>query len=246
LLGGFRLLKGGEAVALRPGGKVESVLSELALNRERGIGQDGLLEAVWPSADPVLASHSLHSLLYALHRELGDALAGEAPVVRAAGRYRLNAGAGVSVDLDAFEAAASAGDAADRRGDRPAAQAAYDHAAVLYRGDLCSDGDVRHLLYRESLRARQVALLAALADYDFIAGDYPAAAARSLDLLVHDPCREDAHRVVMRCYLHMGKRAQALRQYQLCAAMLRAEFDADPEPATTELYHAVRLNRASV
>ena len=45
-----------------------------------------------------------------------------------------------------------------------------------------------------------------------------------------DHGREDVHRVVMRCYVRRGERAAALRHYQVCAHILRAEFDAAPEP----------------
>jgi hypothetical protein len=45
----------------------------------------------------------------------------------------------------------------------------------------------------------------------------------------------------MRCYVRLGERAQALHQYRLCEAMLRSEFQATPEPATTELFDRIRL-----
>jgi hypothetical protein len=65
-------------------------------------------------------------------------------------------------------------------------------------------------------------------------------------LLTHDPCREDGHRTAMRCHVRLGERAQALRQYMLCEAVLRTEFNAKPEPATTVLFDQVRLDPGSV
>ncbi|NTU64270.1 MAG: alpha/beta hydrolase, partial [Chloroflexi bacterium] len=65
-------------------------------------------------------------------------------------------------------------------------------------------------------------------------------------LLTVDPCREDAHRLAMRCYARRGERAQALRQYQVCETVLRSEFDAVPEPATRQLFDQIRLSPASV
>ena len=50
----------------------------------------------------------------------------------------------------------------------------------------------------------------------------------------------------MRCYVRVGQRAQALRQYQLCKAILLDEFDAEPEPATTALYQQVRLDPGAI
>ncbi|HEV2950722.1 MAG TPA: BTAD domain-containing putative transcriptional regulator, partial [Actinomycetota bacterium] len=242
LLGGFILLKAGTAIDVRPGGKVESFLSVLALRNDLGAPRDEVLTAVWPDADPALAAHSLNALVSSLHRQFGDVLGGDGLVVRAAGRYRLNVGPRVGLDIEVFEAAAERGDAARRAGDVETAKAAYQRAAGFYRGDLCIGSDVRHVLDRERLLVRYLAIQAALADSLFAEGDYEGALARSLDLLGHDPCREDAHRLVIRCYMRIGERAQALRQYQLCRGILRSEFEAEPEPATTALYHQVRLH----
>jgi hypothetical protein len=50
----------------------------------------------------------------------------------------------------------------------------------------------------------------------------------------------------MRCHVQRGERAQALRQYQLCRDILKAEYDAAPEPATTALFDQVRLDPGSI
>ena len=242
VLGTFTLLKRGCAVDLRAGGKSETLVTELAVQRARGVTRGQLLASLWPAAEPTLASHSLTTLLYDLHRRLGDVLDGQPPVVHRGSSYFLNVHAGIGVDIAAFEAAASAGDDARRAGDFIGAKHAYADASDLYRGDLCVGEDVRHVLDRERLRVRYLTLQAALAEIFFSEGEYRAALARSLDLLAHDPCREDAHRLAMRCYVRLGERAQAFRQYHLCATALRAEFDAEPEGATTGLLERVRRN----
>jgi DNA-binding SARP family transcriptional activator len=246
LLGSFMLLKAGEPVLLPARGKVEMLLSELALGPRLGVGRDDLLAAVWPSAQFTSASHSFHTLLYSLHQQYSDVLAGHAPVVRIGGGYRLNVESGVGVDITAFETAADAGEVAHRKGDRALVTTAFARAARLYRGDLSAGEEVRHVLFRERLRMRYITLQATLADYQYSDGDYPAALARSLDLLQHDPCREDAHRLVIRCYVRLGERAQALRQFHVCRNILRSEFEAEPEQATIALYEQVRLNPAEV
>ena len=65
-------------------------------------------------------------------------------------------------------------------------------------------------------------------------------------ILAHDPCREDAHRQAMRCYVRLGQRAQAFRQYNLCCQALSTEFDVQPEPATVALYEQIRLDPARI
>jgi DNA-binding SARP family transcriptional activator len=245
LLGAFGVIKGGADVPLRPGGKTEALIAELALV-DAGASRDELVTALWPGADPELAAHSLRSLVHSLHQQFGDVLQGAAPVIRAAGRYRLNRNAGVATDVGHFEAMADRGDLARRAGDEDGAMSAYMEAVQLYRGDLCVGSDVRHVLHRERLRLRYLTLRAALGDYAFRDGHYRAALRHASALLQSDPCREDAYRLAMRCHVRLGERAQALREYRICRDVLKVEFDAEPEAATTSLYDEVRLRPGSV
>lgn len=223
-----------------------SDLAALALRPRDGVGRDELLSLVWPSSETALASQSLNTLVHSVNRTLGDALARPRPVVRRDGRYRLDLDAGVTVDVHAFDAAAERGDQLGRSGDRSGAIASYDRAVGLYEGDLVIAFDVRQVLERERLRARYLSIQARLADHHFEIRDYAVALLHALDLLDHDPCREDAHRMAMRCYVRIGQRAQALRQFQLCREVLALEFEASPEPDTEALYELIRVEPARV
>src|SRR5687767_15738726 len=98
LLGGFRLLKQGTPLTVRPGGRTQSRLAALALGaRPTGIARDDLVEMLWPRGEIALSLQALRTLVYSLHRSLGDALGGQGPVIHVDGRYRLNADAGVVV-----------------------------------------------------------------------------------------------------------------------------------------------------
>ena len=100
------------------------------------------------------------------------------------------------------------------------------------------------LVERERLRARYLLVLSRLADWQFSMVDYEGALELALDLLNHDPCREDAHRIAMRCFVRLGARSQAMRQYRTCRDVLAMEFDAVPERATESLYDLIRLDPA--
>lgn len=246
LLGPFRLLSSGHAVALPGGGKAEVLLSVLALRAREGATRDLLLACLWPTHDPAHASQSLHTLVYSLHKRLGGVLGDGTPILHAAGVYRLNCEAGVGVAVACFDALAARGEAAVRRDDQPAAMAAFGAAVDLYHGDLCVDMDIYAVVERERVRARYLTMLAKLADQYHDRGDYAACLDYAQRLLARDPCREDAHRLVMRCHVKRGERAQALRHYHLCAAILRSEFDTAPEPTTTSLYEQVRVAPSSL
>ena len=245
LLGSFGLFKRGQPLPVRSGGRAEALLYQLALRHEYGVPRETLLEALWPENDAALAGQSLNSLVYSIHRLLGDAIGDAAPVVHESGCYRLNVAAGVGVDVASFTSRLQEGDRRERLGDSPGAADAYRSAIELYRGDLIGT-DLQALVERERLRAAYLNLLARLSDYYFELGDYAASLESASQLLLHDACREDAHRVVMRCYVRQVQRSQALRQYRLCEAVLRREFDAAPEPLTVELFEQVRLDPGGV
>jgi DNA-binding SARP family transcriptional activator len=243
LLGSFRLLRRGELITLRSGGKTEAVLTHLGLASLQGVLRETLLGAVWPDSEFTLAGHALNTLVHRLRELLGDALSGAAPVVQKSGRYRLNHEAGVTVDIELFKALVAQGDAAWRIDEPPTAIRAYARAIQLYRGDLRTNGDenAHTFLERDGLRVTHLDLLMRLSDYFFAHGEFGMCSAYALQLLAHDPCREDAHRLVMRCYVRRGERAQALRHFRTVQAILRAEFDVEPEASTTALFEQVRL-----
>jgi DNA-binding SARP family transcriptional activator len=246
LLGSFLLLKAGHPVALRPGGKSEALLSHLSLQVRDGIPRDTLLHLLWPTSNTTLASQALHSLVYSLHKLIGDALSGKALVVHHEGGYQLNTEAGVMVDVALFDALVRAGDQQCHTGAKAAAIHAYNDAIGLYRGDLCLSTDTHTVIERERLRARYLTLLAYLADYHYDVCNFSACLEYAWRLLACDPCREDAHRLVMRCNVRQGKRAEALHHYRMCVDILRAEFDAAPEVSTTALFEQIRLNPGSI
>jgi DNA-binding SARP family transcriptional activator len=242
LFGQFRVLRKGVAVVVRRGGKVEQLLGSLALNARSGIPREDLLGLIWPDSDGPLAGQSLNSLVYSVHKTFGASLAGDSPVVEHDGRYRLNLDGGVGVDILQFDTSAEEGDRLVGAGDTHRAIEAYQGAIDFYSGDLVAGEGVQYIIERERLRARLLYMWARLADMRFDDGDYEGALENALRLLARDPCREDAHRMAMRCYVRLGARAQALRQYQICRQILVAEFDAPPEESTERLYELVRLD----
>jgi DNA-binding SARP family transcriptional activator len=242
LLGPFRVLQAEQVVPVR-GDKLIALLCQLALHYREGVPRDALLQTLWPGRDTALALEALYSRVHSIQKLLGQWLDGDSLVTCTAGRYRLNQAAGVGVDVACFELLADAGDQHAGAGDPAASSTAYRHAIQLYQGDLWTEADdLQAIVERERLRARYLSLLARLADQAYGAGDYLASLRYAQGLLDRAPCREDAHRLIMRCHVRLGERAQAFEQYRLCAAILRAEYGAAPERATTALYEQVRLD----
>ncbi|MBI3941921.1 MAG: hypothetical protein HY326_02835 [Chloroflexi bacterium] len=247
LLGNFHLLAHGRPLAVREGSKTQQLLRYLGVSYRHGVSRTKLLESLWPDTpNPELAGQCLNSLIYSLRKLTGSADAPIAPVYHVDGHYYLNIEAGVDVDIARFDHWADTGDQQARRGNRAEATRSYSQAIGLYRGDLGADADLAFVVERERLRARYLLLLAKVADFCYDGGDFSTALAQAQQLLHHDPCREDAHRTAMRCYVRLGARSQALHQYRLCESILQREFNALPEAATLRLFEQVRLNPDSI
>ena len=245
LLGGFRVLRNGVPAYIRPGGKTHDLLQMLAVRPKHPVAREVVLDRLWPNCSQLRAGESLNSLLYSVHRTLGVSIGGATLVVRHHEGYRLNVEAGIGVDVACFEETADAGDRKRRSEDKAAAVALFHRAIDWYNGDLCIGDDVTSIVERERLRMRFFNLLVFVADYYFDRGDYFACQNYALQLLSYDPCREDAHRLIMRCCVRQGARAQAMRQYRLCQQILRTEFETQPEQATTDLFKQICLDRRS-
>ena len=112
-------------------------------------------------------------------------------------------------------------------------------AASLYTGDLLEGIETRAsgfdewlALERERLRSLAIRVLGRLLDSE----PDPDVAHR---LLALDPLSEAAHRALMRHYAEHGQRPLAIRQFETCAATLKREVGAQPEPATLRLRDSI-------
>ncbi len=247
LLGSFRLLQAGQPVSIRGNSKASMLLGALALRNGRPIAREALLNLFWPDTeDTDLAGQALHSLVRDLHKRLRANLGSVRLVVPADGHYRLNSEAGVGVDVAIFDALVTAGEQQVRAHNLAAAVTLYKQALTLYRGDLCVDTDVYACIQKEYLRGRYLTLLAWMADYHYRLGDYAESLAFVRRLLASDPCREDAHRLAMHCYMRLGERTQALRHYHLCVTVLQADLMVYPESETVALFEQIRRDPRSI
>jgi DNA-binding SARP family transcriptional activator len=240
------LLRNGHALDALVSGKAVTLLSALALRLESGVPRETLLEALWPEQYTTQSTASLNSLVYSLHRRLRHEIHGATAVICVGGSYYLNVEAGFSTDIARFDSLIASGKQLLATNQDESARMYYEGAASLYRGDLCTGTDIYAIIERERLRASYLTVLAWLADNAFRTNDYDGALEYGLRLLAYDPCREDAHRVVMRAHVRLGQRAQALRQYRLCEQVLRREFDAPPEGETTDLFNRIRVDPARI
>lgn len=199
------------------------------------------MDAFWPDSAPGAARNSLGVAMHQLRQTLGTAT-GEPVVVFRCGAYRLGPGLGLWLDCDEFDLLLRTAREAEDRGDRTGAAEEYERALALYRGEFLAESPYEEwtVLHRERLRLAHLDALARLSELHFTAGRYAPCAELCRRLVALDPCRETAHRRLMRCLSRIGQPHLAILQFRACVRTLREELGVPPQRETVELHQRLR------
>ncbi|MEJ7870629.1 MAG: BTAD domain-containing putative transcriptional regulator [Rubrobacteraceae bacterium] len=244
--GRFELLRdGGEAVCLDRNARALAILKYLLARRcERPVSQDHLMGWLWPESNPKRARWSLNSAVYALRKFLGGclpSLPASETILFQGGGYRLSPRILLSTDVEEFYSRYEEGHQLEDAGRVSEAVSQYEKAAELYRGDYLTEDLYEEwtMIERERLLDAYAELLRRLAIRYAEVGQPWESVKTYYQILERDRCDEYTHRLLMECYVRLGQRARALRQYRLCERALRSEYDMMPSPKTRTLYASI-------
>jgi len=214
--------------------KGQALLAYLALERARPQPRERLASLLWARTGDERARHNLRQALSKI-RLLWPRL-----VESAGDRIAIDPAACV-IDVVEFERLAQGHEIAEL-------QAALE----LYRGELLEGYSPREAEYEDWLQLARgrlhkracetAARLAAMLGAQDRVDEAIAALNR---LLALDPANESAHRDLMKLLVRAGRRSEALRQYQQCAAALKRELDAEPAAETRRLLAELRHSGAA-
>lgn len=235
LLSSFRVALHGRPLNGRLTGKARQLLKILTLNYKRCVSKDALIEMLWPDVDPRTGAISLkvaaHKLRSALVQGPNDGDR-ERWIVIENGTYNLNPAANIWIDVLEFKQHYERA----RRGMNPAEE--FAEAENLYEGDLLEE-DVYEdwtLLPREELRDLYLDVLQRLAQHSFKAKAYRDVIRYCHKIVLVDPCREDAYRMLMKSHAALNQLARAGSWYAICRASLLNEIGAAPSSQTVEAF----------
>lgn len=247
LLGGLRLFLGETEVPLLEWwSRMRKLLAYLVVHRGRPVSRDILLEEFWPGGDPQRAGHCLHTTISLLRRLLrsvpGVPAAAERLIIARDGGYLFDSDGRCEVDIHRFDHHFQEGMRFKKAGHLDEAAAHWAEADRLYAGDLLPEFPYEDWCAspRERLRSQCLELLLNLAMYHRQARR-PREALRTAErIFAIDGCDERAHRMVMRCYVQMGRPVEALRQFERCCQVLERELRVRPSRLTRDLHELIR------
>src|SRR5215212_3707475 len=230
MLGGFSVSVGAKIIKegewrLR---KAAGLVKLLALEPGHRMHREQLMDVLWPDLDEKAQANNLRYALYHARHTL--ALASDSDTASRLLALRgelieLGAEGSLSVDVEAFEEVARTA-----RGSRDVG--AYRVALDLYAGDLLPQDPYEAWAEerREGLRGMRLSLLLELAALYERREEYEAAA-------------EAAHAHLMRVYALLGRRSEALEQYERLREVLRREDTTEPSAESRRLYEEIRTER---
>jgi DNA-binding SARP family transcriptional activator len=224
-----------------PSARCRSLFGYLLTHREPWPPREVLMEVFWPGSSPEASRNSLNVAIHGLRRTLRTIT--EMPIVAyAGGAYRLNGDLRLWLDVDDFDSRVTSGRQFEDAREIDKAMREYEFADGLYRGDFLADDPYEDwaALTRERLRLAYLDALGRLSSLYFNAARYAACASLCQRIIERDPCREDAHRRLMRCFSRQGQPHLALMQYRACARALADELGVETDPATMELHQHIR------
>ncbi|MEZ4707709.1 MAG: tetratricopeptide repeat protein [Caldilineaceae bacterium] len=218
--------------------KSMALLAYLAVTQHPS-AREALAALLWPDYEPKQAFTYLRQALWTLNKALGKEW-----INADQGSVAFNFAADVTVDVNEFRQqirrAETSATAAERL-------AHWRQAVDLYKGDFLAgfgqedspEFEQWQLLEAQALRHLQSAALANIVEHLTAQHDFSQAIEYGRRWLILDPLDEAAHSQLMRLYSWSGQRGPALRQYQEYSQIVRAELDAPPTAAVTQLYEAI-------
>ncbi|MGH6789923.1 MAG: BTAD domain-containing putative transcriptional regulator [Pseudolabrys sp.] len=213
--------------------KARALLAYLAMHPGRSIPREQLATLLWGDSRDEQARRSLRECLMAIRTALGPAasaaFAGEGAAIRLDPEQ-------TETDVQRFEALSRSATVGDLQA-----------ASELYRDEFLCDIQVASEPFAEwvSLERRRLSaimsnVLHRLATARAESRNSETAIEAARRLTEFDPLREDGHRLLIRLLAEAGRRDAALKQYALCADLLRRELGVAPEPATAAFAESIR------
>src|SRR5215203_1739607 len=241
MLGGFRISVGDREIPnsawkLK---KAAALVKLLALEPGHALHREQVMDLLWPNLGRSAASNNLRGALHAARRALD-------PDQEQTSRYLVSRGermllcpeGNIWVDVESFEQAARA----CRRSTDPGT---YEAAIELYAGDLLPEDRYERWAEerRGELQKTYTSLLVGLAAAHESRSDHGSAIEALIEATVQEPTNEEAHVGLMRLYALSGRKAEALKHYELLRVTLSRKLGTEPGASARALREEISSGR---
>ena len=242
LFGTFRACQNDRPIVDWPNGKAKLLFKYLLTHRQHPVSKEVLMDVFWPDAVPQAARNNLNVTICHLRKSLPKPRSGFSHLLFKDNCYLLNPELTLRIDTEVFKQHFEEGRKLERSDDVEGAMKEYETAVNLYQGDFLAEDRYEDWIIREreEYQEEYLTMLNKLSDHYFNIRDCEACVSTCQKILKLDPCHEESHQRLMRCYHRLGQRNMAIRQYRLCVEALKNELDLEPDDSTVELLREIR------
>ena len=216
-----------------PGRKGRLLFVYLVANRDRNIGRDDLVEALWPTGAPAAVDSDLRALTSKVRRAVGrDALG-----LRS--RFKLELAGDAWIDLEAAGFAVHRAETAVVKAQWATAWSAAQAVLSTARRDFLAGEDApwihqwRRYLEQLEVRATECYVEASIG---LGSAELGTAERCARSLIQKEPYREEGYRLLMEALLALGNGAEAMHVYDELRTLLREELGMSPSAPTQEMH----------
>lgn len=237
-LGTFRLFRKGRRIDLPGGARQRSLLAYLFFHTTSNIHRDKIIRWFWPDHDPDCAKNNLNVAVCNLRKFLEKHIAQEVICFRN-DYFFINPDLQLYHDTSAFLQAFHQGKECERHDKTGKAAHWYKLAAQLgseFLEEFQQEGWT--VWPREEFTEKYFHALDVLSSYQLESQQYDAALETLRSMLYKDDCLEFVHNKIMACYLAIGKKEKAVRQFHECERILKEKLNMQPSSETAALYRA--------
>ena len=226
--------------------KIQELFCYLLLHRDHSLPRETLASILWPETTTTQSKKNLRQALWQLQSALGsqNESTNHRLLLVDPDWVQLNSEADLWLDVAEFEQVFNlVQKTPGQEIDGSTAQLLQD-TVQLYQGPLL-EGWYQDwcLLERERLQSMYLAMLDKLMGFTEMHDDYETGLLYGMRIMCYDRARERTHRRMMRLYYLLGDRAEALRQYERCAAALDEELGISPSKSTQALYKQIQADQ---
>ena len=238
--GRFEVRRHQQLVTLCQNRNGQAILRYLITQPNYRATMDDLIEALWPNEEPGVARRKLQVAISALRRSLNAGYGcdpGGGYILCKQHLYMLNPAVRFTTDIAEFLQSYERGRSA--QADEMVRQ--YEHACRLYIGPLLMEDRYTDwsIGRREQLSSIYLSMCLTLAEQALNRGECEIAISWATAVLVENTCDEAAHRFLILAYARLGRRNEALKQYQRCERILFDELGVPPMPETVRLFESI-------
>ena len=226
--------------------KIQELFCYLLLHRDHSLPRETLASILWPETTTTQSKKNLRQALWQLQSALGsqNEQANDRILLVGPDWVQLNSQADFWLDVAEFEQVFNRVQKTPGQEFDISTAQLVQYTVQLYQGPLL-EGWYQDwcLLERERLQSMYLAMLDKLMSFSEAHFDYETGLLYGMRIMCYDRARERTHRRMMRLYYLLGDRAEALRQYERCAAALNEELGISPSKGTLTLYRQIQADQ---